>query len=110
MISVRNAQDVMDPILQEFDSKADLFATYEPRVRALIQQLLDERAELFHLVTSRVKKRQSLERKLREKVERKRDAPYTSLRDVTDILGARVVTYFQDDVDVLTRKRPQSHS
>lgn len=51
-----------------------------------------------HSVTARVKDRASLARKLARP-----DRSYVELWDVTDLLGLRVITYFEDDVDRVGR-------
>ncbi|MBP5335458.1 MAG: hypothetical protein J6Y61_06680 [Bacteroidales bacterium] len=87
--------DISDnPILKEYKEKLPLFHDQE---RILKQELTAafERAGLHvAAVESRVKAYESLEGKLRLK-----GYKYSSLADITDILGIRVITYYVDDVD-----------
>ena len=52
----------------------------------------------IHHVTGRVKKPASLADKLRRKPGR-----YAALEDVTDLVGVRIITYFESDVNVVSR-------
>jgi putative GTP pyrophosphokinase len=51
-----------------------------------------------HFVASRVKDRESLRRKLARP-----DKTYEALWDVTDLLGLRIATFFEDDIPVVAR-------
>ena len=60
----------------------------------LVETLLAREGIVVHAITSRVKAKESLERKV--------SVPgrgYRVLSDVTDVCGVRITTYFQDDVD-----------
>jgi ppGpp synthetase/RelA/SpoT-type nucleotidyltranferase len=62
----------------------------------LLQQLLSSRGFVAHSVSARVKEASSLRRKLR-----RHHPPYESLDRVTDLLAARIVTYFPDELDIV---------
>ena len=64
------------------------------RMETLLRQLLREREIPVHSISSRLKSRGSLAKK----VERK-GTSYSDLSDVTDLAGLRIVTYFSDQVD-----------
>jgi putative GTP pyrophosphokinase len=81
-------------ILQEYDLRARLLVDFNLKLAHLIVDILAQEAVRVHSVTSRVKTRESLARKLARP-----DKAYTSLADVTDLCGIRVITYFEDDVD-----------
>ena len=77
------------------------FAKYEALLDAAVAHItgLVEQADLkIHHITGRVKKPASLGDKLRRKVGR-----YASLCDVTDLVGVRVITYFESDVVAVSR-------
>lgn len=84
--------------MRAFDSGVHQLNEFAPRVSDLLRQLLAERGIRVHTVEARVKERSSLARKVKE-----HEPPYASLRDVTDVLGARIITYFPDDVDIVGR-------
>ena len=89
-----SAGEAAEQILREFDDREASFTELRLRVKDLVDKLLDERGIRVHTVVARVKKRPSLERKLH-----RHDPPYPSLDAITDLVGARVITYFSDEVD-----------
>jgi len=88
----------MDPhtemILAEYDQQLPLFRRLERIVQITLQDILDNNGLMVTAVSTRVKTRESLAGKLELKGDK-----YRSIRDITDILGARVVTLYTDDVD-----------
>jgi len=80
-------------ILNDFDSKRELYNNFETKIVILIKELLHDNVE-YHHISSRVKDHQSLEKKI-EKKERK----YLSIDEVTDVVGCRIISFFEDDVD-----------
>src|SRR5450755_2901830 len=84
------------PILEEYDRQRGIYSDYALTVQSLIRDLLA--AENFHphSVQQRIKGRASLARKVLSNIE------YLSLADVTDVLGIRIITYFADEVDVVS--------
>jgi ppGpp synthetase/RelA/SpoT-type nucleotidyltranferase len=88
-----------DPRVRELLSHADLLLARASTLRAQLAELLSAEPELkIHSVTVRVKSVESLAGKLGRP-----DRTYESLWDVTDLLGLRVITYFEDDVDRVGR-------
>ncbi|HET8660178.1 MAG TPA: hypothetical protein VFM55_14410 [Micromonosporaceae bacterium] len=78
----------------EWDRVVALLPECGPRMEELVRSALQSRGLHPHTVTHRVKRRESAVRK----IERKARADY-SLSDITDLLGVRVITYFNYDVD-----------
>ena len=62
----------------------------------LLESLLAARGVHVHSVTSRLKGRASLEEKLGRP-----EKHYRTLADVTDLVGLRVITHFEDEVDLV---------
>jgi ppGpp synthetase/RelA/SpoT-type nucleotidyltranferase len=81
-------------MLADFEAQSEALERLARDVRDLLLRLLREKGLPVHEVNTRVKTRRSLERKIRH-----HDPPYTGLNEVTDLVGARVITYFADDVD-----------
>jgi ppGpp synthetase/RelA/SpoT-type nucleotidyltranferase len=79
-------------ILEEYDNKQNLYSTLKQRVESLLHDLLDKEVKI-HSITPRIKERESLIKKIETKNK------YEALKDITDILGLRIITYFSDDVD-----------
>jgi putative GTP pyrophosphokinase len=82
--------------LHDYDNQEGLHRDLGVRTVELIQELLTDNGLRVLSVSYRVKARDSLERKLQRSPEK-----YSSLSDITDVLGVRVITYFQDEVDVV---------
>ncbi|GAA5514838.1 hypothetical protein Dcar01_03599 [Deinococcus carri] len=73
-------------------------------VVAHVTRLLEGAGLNIHHVTGRVKRPASLADKLRRKPGR-----YACLDDVTDLVGVRVITYFEKDVNVVARLMEDHH-
>lgn len=94
--------------MSPFSSTANLMAEYVAHLddyeglrtvaTAHLARLVQEAGIKTHHITGRVKKPASLADKLRRKVGR-----YQSLGDVTDLVGLRVITYFESDVAAVSR-------
>lgn len=87
-------KDAVARLLADYDARCSLCEEYRQRLEALVRQLLSEAGMRVHSVTSRVKERPSIEKKLRD-----RAARAATLQDVTDVVGVRIITLFEDEVD-----------
>jgi putative GTP pyrophosphokinase len=83
-----------ESILRDFDAKKIIYLEYEQKIKELINSLIKEKGITVHGIESRVKDRDSLSKKIRRKEDK-----YNALEDITDTLGLRIITYFEDDVD-----------
>ena len=83
-----------EAIMQEYTDNLSAFREKEKQITRLIKETLDGAGVLVASVESRVKTASSLRGKLALK-----GAKYTSLKDITDIVGVRVITFYTDDVD-----------
>lgn len=81
-------------ILGDFDRERAVYAAFTDKAAVLIEDILVRNGINFHAVTARTKDRASLERKVF-----KPGSSYHELRDITDLSGVRITTYFEDDVD-----------
>jgi ppGpp synthetase/RelA/SpoT-type nucleotidyltranferase len=84
----------LEEILRDFQARRALLNELRPRIENLLWELLSSRGLRAHAVSARVKEETSLRRKLA-----RHSPPYESLDRVTDLLAARVVTYFADELD-----------
>lgn len=87
-----------DTLRRQFDEAHSSLDEYRVTLHRLISQLLAERGIRPHLVTSRLKTKESLLRKVGSAPGR-----YQALADLTDIVGIRAITYLADDVDRVGR-------
>lgn len=86
-------------ILEEYNRDHEAYQQLGGIVAEEIRALLQGAEIEFQSVEFRVKTKKSLE----NKIERK-NGKYRSLKDVTDVLGVRVICYFADDVDRVAEK------
>jgi ppGpp synthetase/RelA/SpoT-type nucleotidyltranferase len=93
-----NTPEIIQAILSEYDAQRETLSEFVETVRRLLDQLVEPmrggEAKRIHLVTARLKSRDSLKAKL-ERQERNDQA----LSDITDVCGARIITYYADDVE-----------
>jgi len=88
-----------ETLLREYDAAVPALQAFGEGLRAdLVAWLRDEPGLKVHSVTARLKTRASLAAKLARP-----DRSYASLWDVTDLVGLRVIAYFEDAVDRIAR-------
>jgi putative GTP pyrophosphokinase len=85
---------INEQLLDEYDRIVGLYRELAPSLRAHVQRLLGGRDSQILSVAERVKSRESLMGKIARP-----ERTYPSLAAVTDILGIRVITYFEDSID-----------
>lgn len=83
-----------EQILNEFDKTERLCNEFKDKMYGLICELLDTQNIKVHQITHRVKDRDKLEKKIKRK-----EVKYEKLDEITDIVGLRIITYFEDEVD-----------
>ena len=81
-------------ILAEYEAQLPVYKRLESIVQKTLEDALERNGLLVTAVGTRVKTPDSLAGKLALK-----GAKYASLSDITDILGARIITFYTDDVD-----------
>ncbi len=81
-------------ILQEYRDSAATFEKMRDIVLGLLKEVFEKNDLLIAALEARVKTEKSLAGKLDLK-----GSKYASISDITDILGARVVTFYADEVD-----------
>lgn len=81
-------------ILDEYREALPVFEHMQTEVQAKLHDALDRNGIIVTTIETRIKTEESLAGKLALK-----GAKYTSLSDITDILGGRIVTFYTDDVD-----------
>ena len=83
-----------EAILQEYRDHLPAFQERAAAIHKLLKETLDGAGLLVAAIESRVKTAASLGGKLALK-----GGKYASLKDITDIIGLRVITFYTDDVD-----------
>lgn len=81
-------------ILDEYKENLAIFEKMRAIVRQQLEKCIQDASLYVTAIETRVKEEKSLEGKLALKGHK-----YKSLSDITDILGARVITFYADEVD-----------
>lgn len=81
-------------LLEEYREAIPVFERMQEEVLATLRDALQRNGLIVTAIESRIKTEESLAGKLALK-----GGKYASLNDITDILGARIVTFYTDDVD-----------
>ena len=81
-------------IMEEYREALPTLEAMQKEVLAMLREALERNGLVVTAVESRIKTEESLAGKLALK-----GAKYATLSDITDVLGARIVTYYTDDVD-----------
>ena len=84
-------------ILDEYREKLPVFKKLESVVMDAVQNCLSENNIVVSGLDSRIKSEKSLTGKLELK-----GFKYHFLDDITDILGVRIITFFSDEVDIIS--------
>jgi ppGpp synthetase/RelA/SpoT-type nucleotidyltranferase len=79
-------------ILKSYDDNKKLYNNLQNKLIVLLQELLLNNVN-YHDISSRVKEKDSLEKKIDLK-----NGKYLIIEDITDIVGCRIISYFEDDV------------
>ena len=86
----------VDAVLAEFDGKKDLLAQFSERTKSLIEEFLKDQTIRYQSVQARVKSRDKLKIKYLDQ-----DKDYKQLSDITDQVALRIITYYEDEVDLV---------
>ena len=81
-------------LLEEYHTLQPIFLRMQQVVMERLRELVDKCGIELNSMESRIKSEQSLAGKLERK-----GAKYATLLDITDIFGARIITFYNEDVD-----------
>lgn len=80
-------------ILNKYNENKKLYNNLKNKLVVLIKELLLDEVN-YHYIYSRVKEKNSLEKKIDTKA-----GKYSIIDDITDVVGCRIISYFEDDVE-----------
>ena len=81
-------------LLEEYRESRPVFEKMQAEVTRILHEALERNNLIVTAVETRIKTEESLAGKLALK-----GSKYATLSDITDILGARIITFYTDDVD-----------
>ncbi len=84
--------------LRAYADDRDKFVSAAEFARRKIEQIAQETGSLVHVVSARAKTLDSLRGKFRRKHH------LNPARELTDLIGVRVITYYRDEVDVISER------
>ncbi|MGD8174231.1 GTP pyrophosphokinase [Vibrio sp. TRT 21S02] len=82
-----------EQLIKEYDEKLGLYTQFSTSIESLISRLLSVSEITPHSISSRVKERSSLVKKIEKKDK------YKSLSELTDVVGIRLISHYSDEVD-----------
>ncbi|GAA4279310.1 GTP pyrophosphokinase [Aquimarina mytili] len=86
-----------DKIIREFEENKFLYQELSEKSYILLNSLINDHIKP-HQIQFRVKDKNSLGKKLIRK-----NFKYSSIKEITDIIGFRIVTYFEDDIEFIEK-------
>lgn len=82
--------------IEQYKNNYNIFSEICNKTEVHLKELLKAKNIKYHSISSRVKEEDKLKNKLLKSASK-----YASLLDVTDISGLRIITYFEDEIDVV---------
>ncbi|WP_052435367.1 GTP pyrophosphokinase [Sulfurospirillum cavolei] len=80
-------------LISEFEKDLKHYESFSDKMHLLLKELLRQEHISYHSIENRVKEKNSLSKKIDGKNK------YQNLSDITDIVGCRIISYFEIDVE-----------
>jgi len=90
-------KSIEDEIVLDFEAKYTQFTNFSEKMNILLKELLEQNEITYNSIAKRVKEKSSLVKKIRNKNK------YQNLDEITDVIGCRIITYFEDDVERIVK-------
>jgi len=84
-----------EAVLNSYKQQQQIYEDFGNVLIALLAELLQKSGLHIHIITGRLKDPSSLKAKLLAKEK------YTSLHQITDLIGIRIITYFENELDYI---------
>jgi len=91
-------EEKLETILNQFDNQKYLLDEFGDTTYNLIKSLLSNSNIKPHQISFRIKDKVSLQNKIIRK-----DFKYNKLNEITDLLGIRIITFFEDEIDIVAK-------
>lgn len=83
-----------ESILEDYKKNTKTYHAFRERIINLLNDLLSTERLVVHQLVGRTKSLESLSKKIDDK-----NGKYKSIDDITDIIGIRIITYLESDID-----------
>ena len=83
-------------ILKDYDERKVVLSDFTTKMEQLLSELLKNNDIQIHQISSRLKERNSLEKKIIGK-----ENKYKSLDEITDIVGIRIISNLESDINAI---------
>ncbi|MGI4727017.1 MAG: GTP pyrophosphokinase [Janthinobacterium lividum] len=83
-----------ESILDDYKKNKKTYHAYRERIINLLNDLLSTESIVVHQLVGRTKSLESLSKKIDDK-----NSKYSSINDITDIVGIRIITYLESDIN-----------
>ncbi len=93
-IADRSNANSLDAVLADFDARGEHFNSLCRETRGLLERLLASKGLSVQSIQHRVKGRDKVATKYKDPAK-----SYVKLTDITDLVGFRLITYYEDEVD-----------
>lgn len=87
-------------LIKKYETERFIYEAYEKKCVGIVEELLSEFELQYHVIESRVKTIESFKNKVKDK--RTDGEEVTYITDITDIVGLRIITFYEDIVDEIT--------
>ena len=84
-------------LIAGFEKELKQYENFSDKMDILIKELLEQENISYHSIENRVKEKNSLAKKIDGKNK------YQNLSEITDIVGCRIISYFEIDVEKIVR-------
>jgi ppGpp synthetase/RelA/SpoT-type nucleotidyltranferase len=85
-------------ILKDYEASKQNLDSFKDIMKNLLQNLLNQATIPIHQISSRTKDFDSLSKKI-DKKQSEGGGEYRSLHEITDLVGIRIITYLESDID-----------
>lgn len=86
----------LDGMIKEYDNNRELYKNFSKMIVNILEELLNKNNIQYQMVSSRVKEKESLRTKL---LENKSLSNLTSISELDDLAGCRVIFYFDSEIN-----------
>jgi len=91
--------DLYEFIIEEYRENLETYNKAKEVINSTLENIVDELGLKVNAINARVKTEDSLRKKLELK-----GSKYKTIKDLTDIVGVRVITFYQGEVDKIASK------